>query len=99
MRLREPEMPLDPEVERELAAVEAGLAGLEVEPELAGLAELARETRSLRNAPRDGFAARLDERAADGFARERRFDALRSRLGAIPPRRVLAPVAAAATLL
>jgi hypothetical protein len=99
MRLREPEMPLDPEVERELAAIEAGLAGLEVEPELADLAELARDARGLGETPEQGFAARLDERAAEGFAREGRLEALRMRLAAIPPRRVLAPVAVAATLL
>src|SRR5436190_17756791 len=99
MRLREPEMPLDPEVERELAAIEAGLAGLEVEPELADLAELAREARGLGETPQQGFAARLDQRAAEGFAREGRLEALRARLAAIRPRRALAPVAVAATLL
>src|SRR6187397_11482 len=99
MRLREPEMPLDPEVERELAAIEAGLAGLEAEPELADLAELAREAGGLGETPEYGFATRLDERAAEGFTREGRLEALRVRLAAIPPRRVLAPAAVAATLL
>jgi hypothetical protein len=99
MRLREPEMPLDPEVERELAAIEAGLAGLDVEPELADLAELASEARGLGETPEQRFAARLDERAAEGFAQEGRLDGLRVWLAAIPPRRALAPAAVAATLL
>ena len=99
MRLREREMPLDPEIERELAAVEAGLAGREPEPGLGDLAELAREIRGLSEAPAPRFAGQLDQRAATGFACEGRLSTLRSRLASMPPRRVLAPAAAAAVLL
>jgi Domain of unknown function (DUF4349) len=99
MRLREQEMPLDPEIERELAAIEAGLAGLEVEPELEPLAELARETRGMRALPDPGFTTELDGRAAQGFVREGPLAHPGARIAAIPPRRVLLPVGAAATLL
>src|SRR2546425_515624 len=89
MRLREPEMPLDPEVERELAAIEAGLAGLEGEPELVDLAELARLARGLGGTPEQGFAARPGERAAAGFARRGKLERRRSaaRPGRDPERR------------
>src|SRR5436190_21402713 len=99
MRLREPEMPLDPEIERELSAIEAGLEGLSVEVGLADVADVAPETRSLRSAPGPAFANRLDERVGEGFPREGHFETARSSLVAIPPRRVLMPLAAAATLL
>ncbi len=47
------------------------------------------------------FAAMLDERAAHGFPRERssRWAELADRLRAVPPRRLLAPAGAVATLL
>jgi len=113
MRLRNQDMPLDPDVERELAAIEAGLAGLEVPPHLEELADLARELRAERDLPETEFAARLDEWAADGFPREGRpgqdagdqpeaaasLRRLGRRLAAVPPRRLLAPVGAAAALL
>ena len=99
MRLREPEMPLDPEVERELWAIDAGLADLTVDADLADLATLAGETRGLRSGPRATFAASLDERAAEGFPREGRIAAARAWMFSIPPRRVLMPLAAGATLL
>ena len=67
MRLLEREMPPDPEIERELEALDRALAGEPVEPDLEHLAQLARELRSerpqptaadrilraVRNAPRD----------------------------------------------
>jgi hypothetical protein len=108
MRLREREMPMDPDVERELAAIDAGLTGLAVPDDLEDLAALSRELRSERSAPDPEFGARLDERAAEGFPREAAGDAvagseklrrLRDRLAATPPRRLIAPVGAAATLL
>ena len=57
MRLREREMPLDPEVERELEAIDRALAGEPVDPDLEVLAELARELRDERPEP-DAAASR-----------------------------------------
>jgi len=53
----------------------------------------------LRPEPRPEFAAELDRRAAAGFPRRSRLAALRERLRALAPHRVLVPVGAAATLL
>src|SRR6476659_10184927 len=104
-------MPLDPDVERELAAIDAGLLGLEVAPDLDDLAELARNARAEGPAPESDFAAKLDEWAAAGFPRDGRMSdggegepgtalgGLRERLGTVPPRRLLLPVGAAATVL
>ncbi len=111
MRLREGDMPLDPDVERELAAIDAGLLGLDVAPDLEDLAELARDARAEAPAPEPDFAARLDEWAAAGFPRDGRvsdggegerrpaLEGLRERLRTVPPRRLLLPVGAAATVL
>src|SRR6478672_3157527 len=111
MRLRDQDMPLDPDVERELAAVDAGLLGLEVAPDLQDLAELASDARAEAPAPESDFAAKLDEWAAAGFPRDGRVSdggegerrpalgGLRERLGTVPPRRLLLPVGAAATVL
>jgi negative regulator of sigma E activity len=107
MRLRKREVPMDSDVERELATIDAGLAGAPVPPDAEDLAALARDVRAERSAPDAGFAARLDERAREGFPRragdERGavglWQRLRERLEATPPRRMLAPVGAAATLL
>jgi hypothetical protein len=99
MRLREREMPLDPEVERELEAIDRALGGEPVDPDLEVLAELARELREERVGAEPGFAARLDQRVADGFPRPGRLAGLRKRLTAAPPRRILAQAGAAATLL
>ena len=108
---RNHEMPLDPDVERELAAIDAGLLGLEVAPDLDDLAELARDARAEGPAPESDFAAKLDEWAAAGFPRDGRMSdggegergpalgGLRERLGTVPPRRLLLPVGAAATVL
>src|SRR3954447_17702725 len=111
MRLRNYDMPLDPDVERELAAVDAGLLGLEVAPDLEDLAELARDARGVSTAPHSDFAAKLDEWAAAGFPRDGRLGSgggggrgsgpggLRQRLHSVPPRRLLLSAGAAATLL
>jgi hypothetical protein len=111
MRLRDQDMPLDPDVERELAAVDAGLLGLEVAPDLQDLAELASDARAEAPAPESDFAAKLDEWAAAGFPRDGRVSdggegerrpalgGLRERLRTVPPRRLLLPVGAAATVL
>src|SRR3954447_22333086 len=111
MRLRDHDMPLDPEVERELAAVDAGLLGLDVTPDLEDLAELARDARGVSTAPHSDFAAKLDEWAAAGFPRDGRLGSggegergsapggLRQRLQSVPPRRLLLSAGVAATLL
>src|SRR3954469_14911029 len=111
MRLRDHDMPLDPDVERELAAVDAGLLGLDVTPDLEDLAELARDARGVSTAPHSDFAAKLDEWAAAGFPRDGRLGSggegergsapggLRQRLHSVPPRRLLLSAGAAATLL
>jgi hypothetical protein len=73
--------------------------------------ELERELRAERPAPDPEFARRLDEWAAAGFPRDHGLGpragahrhgvvaGLRARISALPPRRVLAPVGALATLL
>src|SRR6478609_3208071 len=92
---RNHEMPLDPDVERELAAINAGLLGLEVAPDLDDLAELARNARAEAPAPESDFAAKLDEWAAAGFPRDGRvgggegerrpaLEGLRERLRTVP---------------
>src|SRR5688572_4407885 len=66
MRLRrEPE--LDPDIRRELDALDAALAGRGVDPRDDELAELAVALRSERREPRPEFALDLDLRARDGF--------------------------------
>ena len=104
MRLREREMPLDPQVERELEAIDRAVAGEPVDPDLELLAELARALSEERVDTEPGFAAELDQRVADGFPRPGHFRShrlaeLRKRLTAVPPRRILARAGAAATLL
>jgi hypothetical protein len=111
MRLRDQEMPLDPDVERELEAIDAALQGLRVAPDLEDLAELAVTARAERSGPEPDFAAKLDEWAAAGFPRESRPGArdaqesppilgdLRARLRALPPRRLLVSAGAAATFV
>ena len=111
MRLRDEEMPLDPEIERDLEAIDRALAGFEARPGQEDLAELALELRAERPVPGSLFAAELDDWAAAGF--QPRYSAtddqqpspaavlvrLRDRLAAAPPRRLLVPGGAAATLL
>jgi hypothetical protein len=111
MKLRDHDMPLDPDTERELAAVDAGLLGLDVAPDLEDLAQLARDARAEGSAPESDFAARLDEWAAAGFPRDGRVSdggegergpalgGLQERLQSGPPRRLLLPVGAVATVL
>ena len=67
MRLLEREMPLDPEVERELEAIDRALAGEPVDPDLEDLARLALELRAERPEPDAEADARLDVLAAAGF--------------------------------
>ncbi|MDQ6750378.1 MAG: DUF4349 domain-containing protein [Actinomycetota bacterium] len=70
MRLRSDDT-MDPEVERELAAIDAALAGEPVAPELAELEALVRTARTNRPRPADEFAKRLNARVQAGFASER----------------------------
>ena len=81
--------PLPQDVARELAALDAALAGDPVDPDLAELAALAVQVRATRPRPDAGAVARLDERAAAGFAARRAAPASRSR------RRLAAPLVAA----
>jgi hypothetical protein len=98
---------LDPEVEAQLAVIDACLAGdpaPEGEPELA---QLTRELRAERAEPDPGFAAQLDNWAASGFPRAKRHTpsprsdaaARRDRFAGFFPRRLAAPVGAVATLI
>src|SRR5215211_717590 len=100
MRLREDEI-LSPEVERELEALDAALAGRPVDAEHDAVARLARELRTDRPLPEPRFGAELDDRAAAGFPHTEpagRLARIRDTLAARPPRRLLAPAGAAVTL-
>lgn len=91
---------LSPEAERDLAALDAALAG-EPTTENEALAELARELRAERPVPEPRFGAELDARAAEGFRGAGPggpLARLRERIAATPPRRMLAPAGALATL-
>ena len=99
MRLREHEMPLDPEVERELEAIDRALGGEPVDPDLEAVAELARALREERVGAEPGFAADLDQKVAEGFPRPGRLAELQKTLTSMPPRRILARAGAAATVL
>ncbi len=60
---------LEPDVQRELSTIDAGLAGLEVHPDYQELASLAVAIRDEAPDVDAEFAAMLDERAAAGFPR------------------------------
>src|SRR5215210_297340 len=95
MRLREDDA-LDSRVERELAALDAAMAGDGVDPDLADLAELAAALAEMRETPSAKFAAELDSRAAAGFTRRREGADLWRRFRAAPLHRRLMPAGAAA---
>ena len=100
MRLRERET-MTPEIERELEALDAALAGRAV-PDDPALPEFVRELRAERPEPEQPFAAELDARAAEGFGgsgAESPFGRLGRWLSAKQPRQILAPAGAAVTLL
>lgn len=104
MRLREKDVPLDPEVGRELEGLDRALAGEPVEPDLEELATLARDLRGERPEPEAEFAEELDSRAAERFPRELAgvwagLARLGERLGSVPPRRLLATAGAAASVI
>jgi hypothetical protein len=99
MRLHKEAENLDPQVERELAALEAALAGRPVDPDLAEIGALASDLRRLRPEPRPEFTADLDAEAAAGFSGGRasagdRVGRTWERFRAAPLRRQLMPVAA-----
>src|SRR2546423_12500980 len=72
----------DPDVARELDALDRALTGEAVDPDLAELADLARALREDRPRPREEFRAELDAGAARGFTRPR---ARRGRPARPPP--------------
>lgn len=98
---------LDPEVEAELAVIDACLAGGPVPEGGESLAQLTRELRDERAEPDPYFATQLDNWAASGFARARRHkpspgsDAAvrRERFAGFLPRKLAAPIGAVATLV
>jgi len=108
---RDTEMPLDPDVERELEAIDHALRGLRVAADLEDIRDLAVEARTDRPAVEPNFGAKLDQWAADGFPRDGRPEAreepetgsalagLLERLRSVPPRRLLVSAGAAATFV
>ena len=88
---------LDPEIERQLGAVDRALAGEPADPDLADLATLTADLRAERAAPPEQWALEMDAKAGAGFGSSR-LRALR-RLLPEQPRRMLLPVGAVATLL
>src|SRR3954447_12602199 len=111
MRLRNHEMPLDPDVERELEAVDHALRGLRVASDLEELRDLAVDARADRPVLEPDFGTKLDQWAAAGFPREGRpgarteeetgsaLSGLLERLRSVPPRRLLLSTGAAATFV
>lgn len=99
MRLRERDDTLDPEVERQLDAIDRALAGRPVDPDLEQLASIAEELRDRRPEPDAGWGDELDARVADGFGRGGAGSSRFGRLGAIGPRRIGPLAGALATLV
>lgn len=109
--LRDHEMPLDPDVERELEAVDHALQGLRVAADLEELRDLAVDARAHRPAVEPDFGTKLDQWAAAGFPREGRpgaraeeetgsaLSGLFERLRSMPPRHLLLSTGAAATFV
>lgn len=108
---RDHDMPLDPDVERELEAVDHALRGVRVATDLEDIRDLAVDARADRPALESDFAARLDQWAAAGFPREGRpgileeekadsaLSGLLERIRSVPPRRLLLSTGAVATLV
>ena len=109
--LRDHDMPLDPDVERELEAADHALQGLRVAEDLEDIRDLAVDARADRPVVEPDFGAKLDQWAAAGFPRENRpgigdeeapasaLPGLLERLRSVPPRRLLLSTGAAATLV
>ncbi len=87
---------LDPEVERQLQAIDRALMGAEIEPDLAELATLTADLREQRPEPREDWQRELDERARAGFGRR---PTLRERLSRIRVRGVLQATGAVVSVL
>src|SRR3954447_13213052 len=77
-----PDETLTPETIRELAAIDAALAGEPVEPDLADLAELTALLREERQEPDPTFARALDDRVKRGFPRRAQGRAVPAQHGA-----------------
>jgi hypothetical protein len=77
-----PDETLTPEMMRELAAIDAALAGEPVEPDLADLAELTALLREERQEPDPTFARALDDRVKRGFPRRAQGRAVPAQHGA-----------------
>ena len=88
---------LDPEVERQLNAIDRAMAGFTVEDEFASIAELSTEIRAERPQPDEGFASRLDRRAAAGFGGAG-SSPMASRIAGIRLRTLMPAMGAVATL-
>jgi hypothetical protein len=103
MKWRNGERP-EPEVERDLAAVDAGAAGEPPpDPNLAALTQLGGDLHALRQEPRPEFLADLDKRMAPDFSRGRAderiaADAPRRRSRLMPGLFVAVPAAAAVVI-
>ncbi len=89
---------LDPDVERELEAIDRALAGREVEADMEPVATLVAELRAERPEPDASWAAELDDRAAAGFGGGARSP-LSAQLGRFRIRNLLLPAAGLATLV
>jgi hypothetical protein len=97
MRLRERDEPLDPQVERELEAVDGALGGRSVDPDLQELAELTALIADERPEPTPEWSAELDERVVARFRGDSSSSRLRTWLGGLRPMQIAAPVGALAT--
>lgn len=103
MRQRE-QYDLSDEARRELDALDRALAGEPVDAEFDEVARLAREMRAVRPEPAEDFAAKLDDRLADGFPPVHGSPSpfairVREWLAGARPMRLLAPAGAVATIV
>ena len=101
MKLRERDEPLDPEVERDLDAVDRALAGRPVDPDLAGWEELTALLTAERPDLDAEWAEELDRRETARLRSGGEGDPLRRLAGRVGmrPGRMLAPAGALATLV
>jgi hypothetical protein len=108
MRPRRDDAPLPAEIEAELAALDAALAGDEVPVGMEGLEALVTDLRADRPTPPAEFGEKLDAWAAAGFPRDNRRprtkqssggESVRGFLDALTPRRLAYAGGAAATLV
>ena len=97
MRLLDRDEPLDPQVDRELEAVDRALEGHPVDPDLTDLAELTALLTDERPEPEPDWSAELDERVAARFRDGGSSPSLRERLASLRPMQIVAPAGALAT--